>query len=85
MNQFFLIFSYKIVIHGCIDGFSRKIIYLNCRDNNRAATVFTLFQRGVERHGLPSRMRGDKGSENMDVAKFFLEHPDRAQWAGAWK
>ena len=30
-------------------------------------------------------MRGDKGSENMDVAKFFLEHPDRAQWAGAWK
>ena len=64
--------SWWFVIHGCIDRFSRAIIYLCCCTNNRAATVLDLFQTGVEEFGLPSRVLGDHGVENVDVAKFMI-------------
>lgn len=62
-----------MVFHGCVDGFSRTIIYLNCEDNNRASTVLSLFRTGVEQFGLPSRVRCDHGMENIEVARFMLE------------
>ena len=34
---------YNLTIHGCIDGFSRRIIYLKCCDNNKATTVYYFF------------------------------------------
>ena len=64
--------SWRFVIHGCIDGFSRAIIYLHCCTNNRAVTVLDLFQNGVEEFGLPSRVRGNHGVENVDVARFMI-------------
>lgn len=64
--------SWRLVIHGCIDGFSRAIIYLNCCTNNKASTVLDLFQSGIEEFGLPSRVRGDRGVENVDVARFII-------------
>ena len=64
--------SWRFVIHGCIDGFSRTIIHLTCCTNNRAATVLDLFQSGVDEFGLPSRVRGDHGVENVDVARFMI-------------
>lgn len=63
---------WRFVIHGCIDGFSRAIIYLKCFTNNRANTVLQCFKAGVEEFGLPSRVRGDKGMENVDVARFMV-------------
>ena len=65
------------MIHGCIDGFSRRIIYLHCSDNNRAETVLEQFQGGVHENGLPSRVRADRGGENIKVAEFMLTHPLR--------
>ena len=50
------IMSWRFVIHGCIDGFSRTVIYLKCCTNNRADTVLQLFESGVEQFGLPSRV-----------------------------
>ena len=41
--------------HGCIDGYSRKVMYLRAADNNRADTVLRLFQEAAEEHGLPTR------------------------------
>ena len=73
-----------MVIHGCIDGYSRKIIYLSCKDNNRASTVFELFHNSIEQHGLPSRMRADQGGENVEVARFLLDHPDRGTGRGSF-
>ena len=63
---------WKIVIHGGIDGYSRKIVYLHASDNNRANTVFQLFQEAIHKHGLPSRVRSDMGGENIDVARAMV-------------
>lgn len=68
---------WRIVVHGGIDGFSRKIMYLRANDNNRAATVLDCFLGAVHEHGLPHRVRSDKGGENVEVARFMLEHPER--------
>lgn len=60
-------------MHGCVDGFSRTIIYLRCSSNNRASSVLSLFLEGVDNFGLPARVRCDHGMENILVARFMLE------------
>ena len=50
---------WRIVIHGMIDGFSRMVIFLNCSTDNKASTVLSYFLSGVDRFGLPSRVRGN--------------------------
>ena len=32
-----------LVVHGCIDGFSRRIMFLHCSPNNLSETVLSLF------------------------------------------
>uniref|UniRef100_A0A3B1IFY0 Integrase core domain-containing protein n=1 Tax=Astyanax mexicanus TaxID=7994 RepID=A0A3B1IFY0_ASTMX len=44
---------YNIVVFGGIDGFSRKIMYLNAASNNRAATAYEFFMDGVRKFGWP--------------------------------
>ena len=64
---------WKFVVHGCIDGFSRRIMYLLCADNNRAATVSSVFEKAAEEFGWPSRVRRDHGGENSTVAAMMVE------------
>ena len=66
--------KYNFVIHGCIDGFSRAIIFLRCSDNNRAKTVLKLFTKAVHEFGLPSRIRTDRGGENIEMAKYMIRN-----------
>ncbi|XP_029998101.1 uncharacterized protein LOC115424840 [Sphaeramia orbicularis] len=56
------------VFHGGVDGYSRCITYLRCCTDNRASTALQLFQRAVDVFGLPQHVRGDAGSENIDIA-----------------
>ena len=59
-------------------------MYLHCSANNRAATVFELFQKTVQENGLPSRVRADRGGENVQVASFMLSHPLRGPGRGSF-
>ena len=60
------------VIHGAIDGFSSKIMYLKYSTKNMASTVLDLFINATNQFGLPSRVRADQGVENVDIYIFFL-------------
>lgn len=72
-----IICRWRFVVHGGIDGFSRAIVYLRCSTNNESRIVLDLFLDAVKNWGLPSRVRGDKGVENSDVASYMLGHPLR--------
>jgi hypothetical protein len=59
------------VTHGCIDGYSRVVTFLQTSTTNTARSVLTLFTQACAKLGLPSRVRCDHGGENIDVAIFL--------------
>lgn len=61
-------------VHGCVDGHTRYIVYLECRSNKSASTVAKIFVDGVRRMRCPpSRVRGDYGTENNGVEKIMID------------
>ncbi len=63
-----------LVIHGCIDGFSRRVVFLKCSPNNYARTVLNLFMESIANDGglWPSRIRVDRGVENVLVCEAMV-------------
>ena len=74
-----VLIRWHFVTHAGIDGFSRMIVYMKCSTNNRSTTVLNAFLEGVQRYGLPSRVRSDFGGENVLVASYMIRNrgPDR--------
>ena len=70
---------WNFVIFGGIDGFSRLPVFLEVHNNNRSSTMLNCFLNGVKEYGLPSRVRCDKGRENVAVSQFMLNErgPER--------
>ncbi len=60
------------------------IVYIQCADNNRADTVFNCFSNAVHEFGMPSRVRSDRGGENVRVADFMLSNPARGPGRGSF-
>ena len=71
LNFCFFKHRYKFVIHGGIDGFSRLVVYLDVSTNNKSETVLQSFLSATMKYGIPSRVRSDKGIENVHVATFM--------------
>ena len=63
---------WNFVITGATDGYSRLPVVLKCTDNNKAATILKCFLEAVEFYGLPSRIRTDKGLENVSVVDYMV-------------
>ena len=57
-------------IHGCIDGYSRKILWLKViHSNNNPVVISRIFLDALKEHlGCPSRLRTDCGTENVLIA-----------------
>lgn len=67
-----------------MDGYSRFQVYLHAASNKRASTVLGAFTAAVEEFGIPSRIRADKGTENVQVAMWMLTHPSRGVGRGSF-
>ena len=63
-------------MHGCIDGYSRAIVYIKCFSNNRAGTILQCFMGGILEFGIPLRVRGDRGAENVIVARIMIDQKE---------
>ena len=72
LDAYHKLIRWNFVIHGGIDGFSRLIVYLRVSTNNYAATVMKAFTAAVSEYGVPSRVRVDRGGENVMVARWML-------------
>lgn len=59
-----------------------QVTGLRASTNNRAVTVLDVFLEAVKEFGFPSRMRGDRGSENLAVAIYMIMQngPSRASF-----
>lgn len=64
--------NWHFVIHGCIDGFSRVIVFLKCSTNNRGSTVLDNFLGCIDQFRCPLRIRTDHGTENIETARWML-------------
>ncbi len=68
--------SWGIYIHGGSDGASHRIMYLQAAGDKRATTVAKLFLGATSIFGWPTRVRCDKGRENVCVMLLMeLQNP----------
>ena len=73
-------------IHGCIDGYSRRIMWLEVGTTNNDPLVIAKYYIDCVRHvgGTPSIVRADRGTENVKVAGIqrFLRRNDEDSFSG---
>ena len=62
--------SFGFFIHGCIDGFSRKILWLEVVESNHDPKLIAkYFVNSVTAiKSVPAGIRADRGTENVAVA-----------------
>ncbi|KAK3099017.1 hypothetical protein FSP39_025318 [Pinctada imbricata] len=63
---------YGIAINGCIDGYSRNIIWLEANITNSDPSVIADYyiQAVKQRKGCPQRIRADMGTENVHMEQM---------------
>jgi len=77
---------YGICIHGCIDGFSRELIWLEAHNtNNDPKVIAGYFIEAVSvKEGCPLVVRSDLGTENghVEMMQRFFRRDDHDEYAG---
>ena len=77
---------YGFPVHGCIDGFSRRILWLKVtKSNNDPRIIGDFFLNAtLERDGCPTLIRTDRGTENgiMATIRCFLRRNDTDSQSG---
>eukprot|EP00111_Clytia_hemisphaerica_P011824 TCONS_00034751-protein len=77
---------YGFGIHGAIDGFSRRIIWLKVAVSNKDPAVVSNFYLDAVQNlsGIPRKVVGDRGTENIYIAaaQRFLRRSGNDQSAG---
>ena len=73
-------------IHGCVDGFSRKLLWLKvATTNNDPLVIANYYLQHIKTHKIvPNLIRMDKGSENIycnDLQAFFTGDPNSVKYA----
>ena len=72
MDSYDKLKPYGICINGCIDGYSRNIVWLEANTTNSDPKVIAhYFMEAVKRkEGCPQRVRADMGTENIYVEQM---------------
>ena len=74
-------------IHGCVDGFSRKIIWLEVQRSNKNPKVVAKYflEHVMAAQGCPSRVYTDPGTENGLIAgmQCYLRAEGIDEYAGS--
>ena len=77
---------YGFCVHGCVDGFSRRILWLEVGStNNNPNVIVDYFLSTVQQlGGVPRVVRTDKGTENMwvSIIQRLLRHNNGDDLAG---
>lgn len=57
---------------------------LRASSNNKASTVLDLFTEATRQYGVPSRVRLDRGGENIEVATLMVYLRGRNRASTMW-
>lgn len=49
-----------------------KVVRMQASTNNHSKTVLDIFLQAVDKYGMSSRVRGDRGGENVDVSVWMI-------------
>lgn len=86
MDSYDKLRPFGICINGCIDGFSRKIIWLNAYyTSSNPSLIASYYMESVkELEGCPAVMRADMGTENSVVCELqrYLREDDTDAFKG---
>ena len=65
---------YGICIHGCIDGYSRKVIWLKAAHTNKDPRVIGSYflESIIALKKCPRRVRADRGTENRHIEQMQI-------------
>lgn len=58
---------YNFVLHGGIDGYSRRLVWMKIASDNYAPTVLHACIEAMTKYGAPRLIRSDYGKENVAV------------------
>lgn len=60
------------------------MLILRASSNNLASTVLQVFLDAIKEWGVPSRVRGDRGGENVEVAVWMIKHRGKDRASFMW-